>query len=38
MDFKEFNLISGVNEKRFLVQLECSKCICGLNKSKAKME
>ena len=30
---KAFNLISGVNETRFIVQHESCECKCGLNKS-----
>ena len=33
MNGKLFNLASGVNESRFIVQHELCKCKCGLNES-----
>ena len=33
MNVKVFNLISGVDEARFIVLHESCECICGLNKS-----
>ena len=33
MNIKVFNLISGVNETRFLVQHELCECKCRLNES-----
>ena len=33
MNLKVFNLISEVNETRFLVQQELCECKCGLNES-----
>ena len=33
MNVKVFNLISGVNKTRFIVQHESCACECGLNKS-----
>ena len=33
MNVKVLNLMSGTNEKRFLVQNELCECKCGLNES-----
>ena len=33
MNVKVFNLISGINKTRFIVQHESCECKCGLNKS-----
>ena len=33
MNIKVFNLMSGVNETRFLVQHESCECKCGLDES-----
>ena len=33
VNVKVFNLMSGVNETRFLVQHESCECKCGLNES-----
>ena len=33
MNIKVFNLMSGVNETRFLVQHDSCECKCGLNES-----
>ena len=33
MNLKVFNLMSGANETRFLVQHKLCKCKCGLNES-----
>ena len=33
MNVKVFNLISGVNKTRFIVQHESCECKCGFNKS-----
>ena len=33
MNLKVFNLVSGVNETRFIVQYKSCECKCGLNKS-----
>ena len=33
MNVKGFNLISGLNQSKFLVQYESCNCKCGLNES-----
>ena len=33
-----FNLVSGVNETRFIVQHESCKCKCGMNESACSLK
>ena len=38
MNAKVFNLVSGVNETRFIVQHESCECKCGLNESMCNLK